>query len=189
MQHIYESINGYLRANNIILLHKVISELEYPAVWVELGSWTGKSAAYCIVELYNQKKLKEFHCVDTWQGSEGTNQKDSNLVKEDKLFDTFKKNLLPVENLFTTHRMISWEAAKYFNKESIDFVYVDADHRYESVLKDLEAWWPKIKPGCYMGGDDFTKGHPGVQKATTEFFNKRGLRVKKLGRGWIVKKH
>lgn len=189
MQHIYENINGYLRENNIILLDKVISELDSDAVWVELGSWTGKSAAYCIVELYNQKKLKEFHCVDTWKGSEDTNQKDFEIVKKNKLFDVFKNNLKPVENLYTTHKMMSWEAAKYFKEESVNFVYIDADHRYESVLKDLEAWWPKIKPGYYIGGDDYTKGHPGVQKATTDFFKKIGLRVKKLGRGWIVKKN
>jgi hypothetical protein len=188
MEHFYENIDGFMTDRNKQLFDKVIESTDDNFVWVELGSWTGKSAAYCIVELYNQKKLKEFHCVDTWKGSEGTILMDLSIVKEDTLFDVFKQNLLPVENLFTTHRMMSWEAAKYFEDESVDFCYVDADHNYKGVMKDLKAWWPKIKPGCYMGGDDYTKGWPGVQKAVRDFFGKKNIKVVRVGRCWVVKK-
>jgi len=53
-------------------------------------------------------------------------------------------------------------------------------------MKDLEAWWPKVKTGCYFAGDDYTKGHPGVQKAVQEFFPNK--RARKMGRCWIVRK-
>jgi hypothetical protein len=188
MEHFYQTINGYMNERNTVLLDFVIDSLSESSIWVELGSWTGKSSAYSVVELLNKNKYGQFHCVDTWKGSEGTNQKDMDIVKEDTLLDVFKNNLKPVEKYITMHQMMSWDSAKYFEDESLDFVYVDADHRYESVKKDLHAFWPKIKSGCYFGGDDYTKGHPGVQRAVNEFFQNKNMRVKKLGRCWYVQK-
>ena len=188
MNHFYQNINGYMSEKNTVLLDFVIEQLPSNSVWVELGSWTGKSSAYCTVELINKKKLKEFHCIDTWKGSEETAQKNMDIVKQDTLFDVFKNNIKPVEKFVSIHRMMSWDSAKLFEDESLDFVYVDADHRYESVLKDLNAFWPKIKKGSYFGGDDYTKGHPGVQKAVKEFFADKEIEVNRKGRCWYVKK-
>jgi cephalosporin hydroxylase len=188
IEHFYHTIKGYMSKKNTVLLDFVIDSLDNNSVWVELGSWTGKSSAYCAVELYNKGKLKEFHCVDTWKGSEETNQKEMDIVIQDKLFETFNENLSPIKHLIKTHRMFSWEAADYFKNESLDFVYVDADHRYESVIKDLNAFWPKIKYGSYFGGDDYTKGHPGVCKAVNEFFKEKAIKVRRKGRCWYVQK-
>tara|TARA_B110000503_G_scaffold142564_1_gene239766 strand:+ start:3002 stop:3574 length:573 start_codon:yes stop_codon:yes gene_type:complete len=188
IEHFYQNINGYMNYKNTDFLDLVIESLPKPAIWVELGSWTGKSAAYCAVELYNKNKLKSFHCVDTWDGSIDTNQQEMEVVKTGALFDTFNNNILPIKDLITTHRAMSWEVAIKFQDNSVDFVYVDADHRYESVMKDLEAWYPKIKLGNYFGGDDYTKGHPGVCKAVQEFFSKKNIKVKRKGRCWYVQK-
>ena len=35
-----------------------------------------------------------------------------------------------------------------------DFVFIDGDHRYESVRRDIQAWLPKVRPGGIMGGHD-----------------------------------
>jgi predicted O-methyltransferase YrrM len=35
---------------------------------------------------------------------------------------------------------------------SLDFVFIDADHRYLAVIKDLAAWTPKLKPGGTLCG-------------------------------------
>jgi predicted O-methyltransferase YrrM len=39
--------------------------------------------------------------------------------------------------------------------ESLDWVYIDADHRYESVLNDLRLVYPKVKHGGIIAGHDF----------------------------------
>ena len=52
-------------------------------------------------------------------------------------------------------RAFSVEAAKRFTDESLDFVYLDADHSYEAVRDDIAAWWPKLKPGGLFAGDDY----------------------------------
>ena len=49
----------------------------------------------------------------------------------------------------------------------LDFVYIDGLHTYEGCSKDIEVWWPKIRKGGMLMGDDFHM--PGVAKAVEEF--------------------
>merc|ERR1711879_559644 len=50
---------------------------------------------------------------------------------------------------------LSVQAAKMFEDESLDWVYVDALHDHKSVIKDLEAWYPKVRWGGFLSGDDY----------------------------------
>ena len=70
----------------------------------------------------------------------------------------------------------SEEAAKLVEDESVDFVFIDGNHFYESVKQDIELWRPKVKKGGMISGHDY--GHPdwpGVKKAVDEIFNKVSL--------------
>ena len=49
----------------------------------------------------------------------------------------------------------SVEAASKFEDNSLDFVYIDADHAYDACQKDMDAWWPKVKKGGWMCGHDY----------------------------------
>lgn len=184
MEHFYQNISGFMKDSNKSLFDRVINSLQHKCNWVEVGSFTGQSAAYCIVELLKKNKLGEFTCIDSWSG--GPEHQNLEIIKENKLYETFNKNLQPCQGKYKSIKSLSWEAAELFTDESLDFVYIDADHRYESVTKDLEAWWPKVKTGCYFAGDDYTKGHPGVIKAVQDFFPNKTAR--RMGRCWIVKK-
>lgn len=53
------------------------------------------------------------------------------------------------------HRTTSVGAANAFEDESLDVVYIDADHKWWSVVQDLAAWWPKLRRGGVMLGHDF----------------------------------
>ncbi len=72
------------------------------------------------------------------------------------------------------------------------FVYVDAAHDRDSVLADLGAWWPLVRPGGILAGHDFDDTHPGVVAAVTEFAAARGLVVRTTHeaecRSWYVYK-
>jgi hypothetical protein len=79
-------------------------------------------------------------------------------------------------------RMTSLEAAVLIPDGSLDFAYIDARHDYESVLEDLGAWFPKVKPGGILAGHDyadieFGKNVFGVKSAVDEFFEARGIPV------------
>ena len=170
---------------NTVMLDLVLDQFPVGGTWVELGSWTGRSAAYCAVELINQNKLGPFYCVDTWKG-EAAIAYDQNIVQD--LEKIFKQNLKPVLGHIEMLSMISWEAADQFSDDTVDFCYVDAGHSYEAVTNDLTAWWPKLRPGSMFAGDDYTKGYPGVQKAVWDFFGPRDIKVRRSGRCWLVTK-
>lgn len=48
------------------------------------------------------------------------------------------------------------EAVQKFDNNSLDFVYIDADHSYETTLEDITEWTKKVKPGGIVSGDDYT---------------------------------
>lgn len=184
MDHFYQQINGFMSHRNKIFLDIALDSFPKNGTWVELGSWTGKSAAYCIVELINRNKLGKFVCVDTWKG--GEEHKTHEFIKTQSLYNLFKINLKPVEKNYQEIVSLSWDAAKNFDDDSVDFCYVDAGHSYEDVTKDLIAWWPKIKPGNYFAGDDYTKGYPQLCQAVHDFFQPLNIKVVKSGRCWAV---
>ena len=186
MNHFYHNIDGYMNHRNTIMLDIVLDQFPAAGTWVELGSWTGRSTAYCVVELINRQKLGSFYCVDTWQG--GAEHQDHEFVTKQSLRDRFNTNLEPIAGQYTPVESVSWEAAQSFADESVDFCYVDAGHTYSDVTNDLTAWYPKIRPGCYFAGDDYTKGWPEVQRAVWDFFKPLGLKVARSGRCWIVTK-
>jgi len=185
MDHFYQDISGFMSHKNTVMLDLVLDQFPPGGTWVELGSWTGRSAAYCVVELINRNKLGEFYCVDTWQG-EAAIAYDSDIVQN--LEQIFRDNIKPVLNQITMLTEISWHAAEQFEDESVDFCYVDAGHSYQAMVNDLTAWWPKLRPGSAFAGDDYTKGYPGVQQAVWEFFGARNIRVRRAGRCWLVTK-
>ena len=55
-------------------------------------------------------------------------------------------------------RKTSVEAAKGFAEASIDWLFIDGDHTYDGCLADLEAWYPKVRPGGLISGDDYGDG-------------------------------
>jgi hypothetical protein len=37
---------------------------------------------------------------------------------------------------------------------NFDFVYIDGNHRYSYVFDDLTRWWPRVRQGGMLIGDD-----------------------------------
>lgn len=82
----------------------------------------------------------------------------------------------PFGNRARIVRLFSDEAAPGFEDGSLDFVYIDADHRYRSTLQDLELWYPKVRAGGLVSGHDYTQDNDdpeagcfGVKAAVNRF--------------------
>lgn len=146
---------------------------------VEIGSWQGKSAAYMAVEIALSGRDIEFYCVDTWEGS--IEHKNDAIVKENRLFDVFQKNIEPLKQYIKPIRKASLEAVKDFEDDSLDFVFVDASHEYEDVKADLKAWWSKVKENGVFAGHDYITHKP-VNKAVNEFAETNNLIAKHISK-------
>ena len=77
------------------------------------------------------------------------------------------------------HRMLSRHAATLFQDESLDFVYIDANHAMREVVRDIAAWYPKVRPGGLIGGHDYLDKPPvyGVKSAVDTFFKDEYVHV------------
>ena len=85
---------------------------------------------------------------------------------QDAIFNIFKKKVEPYKKRLQILRGVSWEMANLVPDESLDFIFIDADHGYENVKKDIIAWVPKVKKGGLICGHDINIS--GVYQAVQE---------------------
>jgi hypothetical protein len=173
MDHFYKKIDGWFN------MEKQYSELLDFCVddsnFVELGAWKGKSTSYAVVEILKSNKKINFYTVDTFEGvTEGSDVNEIKAyLKEDKdIITQFKHNTDPIKSKFKYIISDSSEASNLFQDSSVDVIFIDAGHSYESVKKDIEFWFNKMKDVSIMSGHDYSNSWPGVIKAVDEFFGK-----------------
>lgn len=173
MNHFYQNIHGWFNYEQVY--SDIINISPDPAKFVEIGVWQGKSVCFAAVEIINRNRNITIDAVDTWRGTFNQPELINNeLVVEDKLYDIFLENIKPVSHIIKPVRMDSVSAAYTYPDQSLDFVYIDAAHDYESVKADINAWFPKVKTGGFIGGHDYGNNDQpdgGVLKAVHERFN------------------
>jgi len=174
MEHFYQNIEGWF-SYDYIYKHAVETATDNE-LFVEVGSFKGRSSAYLAVEIANSGKKIRFDCIDTWAGSIEHQQGAECEVKEvvdGTLYEAFLKNIEPVKHIINPVRMTSLEAAKLYEDNSVDFIMIDGEHTYEAVKADIQAWLPKMKNGGVMTGDDAFSQL--VVRAATEELGKYGV--------------
>lgn len=129
----------------------VVAEHPEFSKFVELGVWKGDSTSYIARQLNDTDQVYAIDLFDEWQTDNETALRVIPNIYN-MFLDTI--NRAQVTQRVTPIKSISWEAAKQFEDESVDVVYIDADHSYESVVNDIEAWLPKIKQGGIIAGHD-----------------------------------
>jgi glycosyltransferase involved in cell wall biosynthesis len=118
---------------------------------IELGTWKGRSLC-AVSDIIKERNIKVYG-VDTFQGSddEGDEHKEAKSSDIKQLFlDNVKKFGIDVE----VYAMTTDEAADEIN-EKFDLIFIDADHSFESITKDLTNWIPKCKSAGIIAGHDF----------------------------------
>ena len=152
MNHFYSTIDGYFNFESVY--SKAVANCSENSHFVEIGAYKGKSTAYMAVEIINSLKKIKFDVIDIWVNT----------------YDIFTRNLMPVKHVLTPIRMDSSVASTQYSNESLDFVFIDAEHDYFSVLNDIIIWYPKIKKNGIIAGHDFHENFPGVEQAVKNFF-------------------
>ncbi|HEX3424107.1 MAG TPA: class I SAM-dependent methyltransferase [Sphingomicrobium sp.] len=182
MKHFYLELPGPNWFSGAEIYRRFVKSVRNPSIAVELGAWKGRSTCFMAVEIANSNAPIRFFTIDHWQGSIGEEGHDADTDKaEGRLFETFVRNTEPVASYVQAIRSDSASAAEGFEDDSVDFLYVDASHTCEAVLRDLRAWYPKLKIGGVIAGDDWcfeNGGDHGVRRAVLLFFGQSALRLR-----------
>lgn len=145
-------------------------EQHRPTVCVELGTWLGASAIPVARSIRRWRGT--LTCVDTWAGDVNEAHATSPWMLVSCARNFVNAGVSANVRLIPSTTI---EAAQCW-REPIDYLYIDADHAYESVLADLEAWMPHVKPGGLIVGDDYDNDlYPGVKAAWDDFEQRHGL--------------
>ena len=150
----------------------IIQNLKDGSHLVEVGCWMGKSGGYLVEKSKELGKNFQIDFVDTWDGDVNVPYQ-IDLIRQngkDHIYEIFKSNIFNIDYEFSGKiiRMDSSKASGLYDDNSLDFVFIDADHSYEKVLEDIKAWLPKIKIGGILAGHDYD--FEGVKKAVWETF-------------------
>lgn len=132
------------------------------SVFVEIGTYLGCSAAYLGKAIKDSGKKIEFFTIDTFEP-------DSYLpYKPEDSYEQVKKALhdLDLKDFVTPVKGRSLDVAGQF--DTIDFLFIDGAHDYETVRAELETYLPKMNPGGVIAGHDYAD--PGVNRAVHEVF-------------------
>lgn len=158
MEHIWQNIGSPQALSYAKFYSEQVARMKDGDRFVEVGVYWGRSFSYFIVEMINAGKKFDCVAVDAcpWDGEPCTG---------------FHREMKPLEGHFRVmfERVDSFVAAKNFKDESIDFVFIDANHTYEFVSKDIAAYLPKVKKsGGVISGHDWSDD--GVKRAVREIF-------------------
>jgi len=149
-----------MRLNNqdfMIGLIDLCKDLPQIEKMIEVGSYAGESTL--IFKKWLAPEL--IYCVDMW----GVTDKytNSEISKAEFIFDNLVLNS-GIKKIKSHSRDISLKFPK------VDFIYIDASHKYEDVSADIDFYLPFLKKGGYIGGHDYSDKFQGVKKAVDERF-------------------
>jgi len=116
---------------------------------VEVGVAEGKYSQL-LADVNPQMKL---YGVDPYIPYEGFTD-----TKEQSIFDRGYKNAKERLSSRPNYEFIeefSMDAVKRFEDDSLDFVYIDANHREPYVSQDIREWYKKVRPGGILSGHDY----------------------------------
>lgn len=144
--------------------------VHYAGVVVEVGVWKGETTKRLAIQ-HLHRTLSDsdrgvYYAVDHFLGSPDL----PNPEGRDAVIAAFLRNLGEAGLLSRVNciPLASLEALPLFKPESVDMVFIDADHTYEAVLADIRGWRGKLKKGGILCGHDYDPDHPGVMRAVQE---------------------
>lgn len=164
------------------------------SICAELGVWKGEFSK----EILEIVKPKELHLIDPWKYEyDKTYEKAcyggkiGSQVLMDQIFNQVTKQFQNeiTNNQVFIHRNSLINIGNNIADNYFDWVYIDGNHLYEFVKKDLEFFYKKVKKGGFITGDDYRRGgwfKGGVRKAVKEILKERNMKKIKIKNGQFI---
>lgn len=144
------------------MLNDLRNRLNENSKMIEIGSHMGESTMlFASTQLFS-----EIHAIEPFNGKEEFNELFD--YSWDYIEKEFQKNIRYHKDIINLHKGFSWELVDKFEDNSIDFIYIDGQHTYDDVARDLNLYLPKLKQGGIVAGHDYHEVWPGVKKAVDE---------------------
>jgi len=153
----YKGINDLL----VELINTFSNKQSTNRTMIEIGSYMGEST----MMFASSGIFKTIHSIEPHTGNEKFNNEYGYDWKD--IQKEYKINTRHFNNIIH-HKDYSYNIVDNFDDNSIDFIYIDADHTYESVKRDIELYLPKVKDGGIIGGHDYRPEWKGVVEAVNE---------------------
>ncbi len=155
---------------------------------VEIGCYFGKSTCFMAELIKAAGKKIKFDAIDTFKGTPSEPALWQKIVKQHggSFYGVFINNVLMADVVDYVNPIIGESAAmsKKYEDKSLDFAFIDADHAYECVKNDINAWLPKIKDDGIIAGHDYHRDFPGVIKAVDELRGDKTLEIRR--HSWLL---
>ncbi len=127
----------------------LFSELGFK-VGVEVGTERGFYAE----TLCKANPVMKLYCVDPWIAhSDYKEHVFTNVM--DRNYEITKERMTPYNCELI--RKMSRDALGDFEDESLDFVYLDGNHAFESVVHDVYEWSKKVRKDGIISGHDYVR--------------------------------
>jgi hypothetical protein len=130
----------------------------------EVGVYRGAFAERMLTECPD---LERYYLLDPWRHLDDWN-KPAN--KSDDVFEGFFQETMTRTEAQAGKRVVlrgmTTEVVEQIPDGSLDFVYIDGDHTLRGITTDLARFYPKVREGGFLAGDDFCRNvfqHPGFE--------------------------
>ena len=137
----------------------------YPFKCVELGVYEGDHS----LEMLRVLDPAQLYLVDMWAdikiSGEGSDYLKDDQDAWDRRYLAVKARYAPYDNV-SVHRMSGDQASQEL-PDDLDLVYIDANHDYAPLLNDMKKWFPKVRQGGILSGDDYCREE--VVRAVADF--------------------
>ena len=159
----WKVMEGHVTEFEGALLHFLATHANKKGVIVEIGCWKGKSTAKLASGSMRGPRIKVY-AIDNHLGPQNPRVKG----KRKSSFTDFKKNIQYFEfkKIIVPIHKKSENAVKTF-KKPISLLFIDGDHAYREVKKDLELWFPKVLIGGTIAFHDNIS--PGPERVLKEY--------------------
>jgi len=133
-------------------LVKLFAELGFK-LGVEVGVDRGLFSEYMMQHIPEVK----MYGVDPWLNTCYEDYNPYKLTQRyfDGCYEEAVKRLEPFKDRYTIIKKFSVNALDDFEDNSLDFVYIDANHDFLHFAQDLEGWFRKVRPGGIISGHDY----------------------------------
>jgi hypothetical protein len=140
------------KEEQIVLRSLALSAARDGCKILEIGSWCGDSSV--VLGTVAREKGGQLYCVDWWRGNTGTNLME--IAARVDVFSIFWQRVCSekLDTAVVPIRGRSDVVSEILRNHAFDLVFIDGDHRYESVLSDLRRYAPLVRTGGILCGHD-----------------------------------